>query len=142
MKKSFSILFAIMILSAVIMSACSGGGGTASSDYQTPPAEYAGMTDPVSGDSAAIAAGKDIYEAKCATCHGPEAKGDGPAGSALDPKPSNLVVVAGEASDAYMYWRIAEGGAMDPFNSSMPPHKSTMSEDEIWQVISYLKSLN
>jgi mono/diheme cytochrome c family protein len=34
--------------------------------------------------------GKDLYAQSCATCHGPEGKGDGPAGTGLNPKPRNF----------------------------------------------------
>jgi high-affinity iron transporter len=31
-----------------------------------------------------------LYEARCASCHGPTGRGDGPAGAALDPKPTSF----------------------------------------------------
>jgi high-affinity iron transporter len=31
-----------------------------------------------------------LYQAECAACHGPEGRGDGPAGAALDPSPRNF----------------------------------------------------
>jgi mono/diheme cytochrome c family protein len=40
-----------------------------------------------------------------------------------------------------LLYRISEGGAMPPFNSSMPAWKNTLKENDIWQVISYLKTL-
>ena len=41
----------------------------------------------------ALAKGKSIYDGAgaCAGCHGPKGAGDGPAGGALNPKPTNLV---------------------------------------------------
>ena len=39
-----------------------------------------------------VAKGKEIFNGKgaCAGCHGPEGKGDGPAGANLDPKPKSF----------------------------------------------------
>lgn len=39
--------------------------------------------------------GKVVYAQTCATCHGPEGKGDGPAGLGLNPKPRNFTESAG-----------------------------------------------
>jgi mono/diheme cytochrome c family protein len=39
--------------------------------------------------------GKAIFAQTCATCHGPEGKGDGPAGASLTPKPRNFTQNAG-----------------------------------------------
>lgn len=38
-----------------------------------------------------IAHGKKVFGTNCAVCHGPEGKGDGPAGMGLNPPPRNLV---------------------------------------------------
>lgn len=139
MKKTLSMVVAILVLSAVLLSAC--GGGDTNTPAANVPAEYAGKTDPFAGDADAEAAGMAIYEAKCESCHGPSGKGDGPAGQALDPPAGDLTEVVGSVGDDYLYYRIAEGGAMDPYNSSMPPHKNVLSEDEIWQVVTYIKTL-
>ncbi|HEY3270918.1 MAG TPA: cytochrome c [Geothrix sp.] len=39
---------------------------------------------------ALLARGKAIYAQTCATCHGPDGKGDGPGGKGLNPKPRNF----------------------------------------------------
>ena len=94
-----------------------------------------------SGDRDAAAKGKAIYEANCASCHGPSGEGDGPAGSALERRPLNLAANQSELGDDYLYWRISEGGMMEPFASMMPAWRGLLREEQIWQVIAYLRTL-
>ena len=47
-----------------------------------------------------------------------------------------------DLSDGYLFWRVSEGGAMPPFNSAMLAWKGTLSEEEIWQVISYVRTFS
>jgi mono/diheme cytochrome c family protein len=42
-----------------------------------------------------MARGKTLYTQTCATCHGPEGKGDGPGGKGLNPVPRNFTANAG-----------------------------------------------
>lgn len=107
------------------------------------PEEYAGLTNPYAGESQAISLGEDIYQVNCASCHGPEGEGDGPAASALDPKPANLAdaTMMQAMSDGYLFWRVTEGGGMEPFNSQMPAWGDVLTEKDHWQVISYLRTL-
>ncbi|TLN02623.1 cytochrome c, partial [bacterium] len=116
-----------------------GSGGTETSSLPEPPASYASMTNPVAGQASASDAGKVVFETNCASCHGTTGAGDGPAGAALDPKPANLDAIMGTASDGYLMWRISDGGGMAPFNSSMPAWKGILSEDDIWNVITYMQ---
>ncbi len=108
------------------------------------PDEFAAMTNPVAGDAAAIEAGQAIYSANCASCHGENGGGDGPAAAALDPKPTAFsdADIMATMTDSYLYWRISEGGIAPPFNSQMPPWKDVLSEEQIWQVITYLRTLS
>ena len=143
MKKMFFVLMVVFILGAMLLAACGGGAAPAGSGKQrpTPPADYAGKTNPLAGNADAVAKGKEQYSALCTSCHGEKGLGDGPAGMALTPTPANLQQAATEASDAYLFWRVSEGGAMDPFKSSMPAQKSVLKEEQIWQVITYVKTL-
>lgn len=109
-----------------------------------PPEEYQGLTNPLEGDSDAIAAGETIYTTNCATCHGESGQGDGPAAEGLDPKPADFTdqPMMMDLSDGYLFWRVTEGGAFEPFNSAMPAWGQALSEDERWQVISYIRTLD
>lgn len=127
-----------------LLAACGGPGGGSKSleiDRPTPPAEYAGKVNPLADQAEAIDPGKQLYAANCASCHGVEAMGDGPAAASLNPQPKPLATEMKTLSDDYLYWRIAEGGAFSPFSSAMPAWKRSLSEDEIWQVIAFLRTL-
>ena len=45
--------------------------------------------------------GLDLYRHYCATCHGRDGKGDGPAGRALKVPPSDLTVLAGREKGVF-----------------------------------------
>lgn len=108
--------------------------------YGIPP-KYADQVDPLPDTAANVSAGKKLYEASCASCHGPSGLGNGPAGQALNPPPANIAATSQMpmATDGYLYWTIAEGGA--PLHSAMPAFKDTLKPDAIWQIILYLRQL-
>ena len=139
MKKSVWVLVSVLVLSALVLSACGGGGG--GTTRATPPPEYADMTNPVAGQQAAIDAGRELYTTNCASCHGAEGAGDGPAGGSLDPAPANLVTTAAEADENYIHWVIAEGGAAAGLSPSMVAYKGILTEEQIWQVTTFVESL-
>lgn len=136
MKKTFGIVLVVAVLSALVLTACGGGGATTITRVD-PPADYASKTSP-GGDAAA---GEVIFTTNCVSCHGETGLGDGPAGAALDPAPGNLQTASKDASDAYLFWIISEGGAAASRSASMASYKSVLSEADIWNVIAYIKTL-
>lgn len=113
------------------------------------PAEYRSMTVPASiwTDTAALTRGQVIYETRCAVCHGAQGKGDGPAAAALPLKPASFAdqAMVAEMTDAYWFWRVSEGGAVEPYRSkgsAMPSFKDELSIEDRWAVIAYQHSLS
>jgi mono/diheme cytochrome c family protein len=142
-KTPFVTLLAALVI-LMIATACGGSAdesNTLDIERPAPPADYAGRSNPLVEDGAAVEAGKLLYAANCASCHGPEAMGDGPAANSLNPKPKPLATEMKSLQDDYLYWRISEGGAFPPFTSAMPAWKTILTEDEIWQVIAFLRTL-
>jgi mono/diheme cytochrome c family protein len=139
MKRSLFGLLAVLILGVLVLSACGGSSPAAATDVPV-PAPFAGQKNPHEGDAASAAAGKQVYDTYCAACHGPELKGDGPAGAALNPKPADLTEVAKNDPEDRIHWIISEGGAATGFSDKMVPFKGTLTDDQIWQVVTYIKS--
>lgn len=102
---------------------------------------YRSLSNPLVADRDTVQLGRSLYGQHCAGCHGDQGRGDGPAGRSLDPLPTNIAAAARMpiASDAYLFWTIAEGGAR--VGSAMPPFKRVLESDEIWSVIHYIRRL-
>ncbi len=44
-------------------------------------------------------------------------------------------------SDGYLFWVITEGARSGQVSRAMPAYGETLSEDELWAVISFLRTL-
>lgn len=104
------------------------------------PAPYGNLRNPLPQDRATVDRGAIVYGQNCAACHGADGTGDGPAGRSLSPPPADLAQLARMpmASDAYLYWTIAEGGT--PVGSAMPAYKEALSRHDIWSVIVHMRA--
>ena len=81
--------------------------------------------------------GKAVFEARCRRCHGPEGKGDGPESDAANPAADLTDSFRVDLNpDGVMFHRVASG--KPPI---MPAFKSELTNDEIWLVVEYAKSL-
>jgi mono/diheme cytochrome c family protein len=148
MRKLIPLIFLILILAACgakpaepANSPMTGMGlmsGMGARHHAAIPEDYAGKASPEVTD-AMLATGSDIYTQQCASCHGDRGQGDGPAGTALDPAPAPVGHTSQMMSDAYLYWRVFEGGT--PFGTLMPAWGEVLSDEEIWSVIGYIRLL-
>jgi mono/diheme cytochrome c family protein len=112
--------------------------------WETPPVEYRSVQGSRWDDPAAIARGAQLYQTYCLMCHGADGRGQGPAAKGLPHAPADLTHHFHRApgdGDAYLFWRVSEGGQVEPFKSSrstMPAYKSVLSEEERWDVLAYV----
>ncbi len=100
------------------------------------PADMKDKTNPKAGDKAAIEAGKTTYTNICASCHGVEGKGDGPAAMALTPKPFNFTMAA-RLTPGQRFWVLKngiEGTGMSAFGAAM-------DDDTVWSALAYIDTL-
>lgn len=92
--------------------------------------------NPIASDEASIAAGKKIYEKDCMNCHGKKGKGDGKDAANQDVTVADLSTAKVQAqADGELFWKIAEG------RKPMPSNKKDHSEDQIWQLVKYVRTL-
>lgn len=117
------------------------GGGSAMMRFHQAeiPAEYAGRTSPIAADGASLARGQSAYQTYCIACHGEAGMGDGVAGQALDPKPAPIAQSSQMMPDAYLFWRVSEGGAH--FSTAMPAWEVALDEQIRWDLVNYMRSL-
>lgn len=107
---------------------------------QGAPAEYRDKKNPLATNVPNVIRGADLYNAKCASCHGLLGFGNGVAGQSLSKRPADLAwsLSNPDLMDDFLFWTIAEGGA--PFGSSMPAFKSDLREGQIWEIITYMRA--
>ncbi len=88
-------------------------------------------------------AGKMKYNANCIGCHGASGKGDGAAAAALNPKPGDHTdgKVMNALSDQYLFDIIKNGGAAMKKAPFMPASGKKLSDQEIWDVVAYIRTL-
>ena len=135
MKK---LLF-FVVVGMLVLSACGTSAGSSEANENAPlatvPAEYAGKTNPFGAE--AVGEGEKVFQSNCVACHGQQGHGDGPASGSLDPKPKNLADLQASVGDDYLFWRITEGKP----GTSMVAWKGILTEDQVWQVVSFIRSL-
>lgn len=110
----------------------------------TPPQEYARFRSQRWADLEAVQRGQVLFQMHCQTCHGADGKGAGPGARGLPHPPADLNQhfhrQPGDG-DAYLFWRVSEGGTVEPFKSmqsTMPAFKTLLNEEQRWDVLAYV----
>ncbi|MFC6298147.1 c-type cytochrome [Pseudomonas sp. CCM 7893] len=79
--------------------------------------------------------GKSLFDANCASCHGANGKGDGPASRGLSPRPTNFQIKQGNTTYLQEILRNGVPG------TAMPPWDSMLSDGQRTAIVAYLRTL-
>jgi mono/diheme cytochrome c family protein len=121
---------------------------TPSAEYRPDPARYADLTWP---PGAALdrdtPLGKRVYAQRCAVCHGPDGRGNGPAAPSMFPRPRDFSsaifkyksTAAGEPPTDEDLLRTVRDGLS---SSAMPDFAGLLSDEELTAVIQQVKSFS
>jgi len=99
-------------------------------------------------DEALVALGQGVYGEYCAACHGADLKGEAdwrrrrPDGT-LPPPPHDETGHTWHHPDAQLFAYTKQGGAgVAPpgFKSGMPGFEGTLTDNDIWAVLAFIKS--
>jgi mono/diheme cytochrome c family protein len=84
-------------------------------------------------------AGETLYQENCAACHGPEGAGDGPQAAGLSSAVTNFSdqQTMSQRSTDDLYQAIKNGSGQ-----AMPAFADQLTDDEIWNLADYLRSLS
>lgn len=126
-RRTSTCLASLLVLgSCVLLFAGSNGAWMA----EVPPKDRT-RTNPYANQPDAIAAGHRIFVDHCAHCHGADADG-------TKKRPSlRSEHVQQEATDGDLHWLLVNGN-----RAKGMPSWIKLGDPEIWQVISYVKSLH
>jgi glucose/arabinose dehydrogenase len=97
--------------------------------FHQAPATASQMKNPLAGEAQAARAGGELFARSCANCHGPKGEGTGNV-------PSLAQGPVQSASDGAVFWYITKGD----INNGMPSW-SSLSEQQRWQLVTFLKTL-
>lgn len=129
MKISFAFILLLLTGSCLISFAFYQGKWIA-------PKAADNINNPLHDNAAATLEGKKIYTQMCVVCHGSKGKGDGVAGAALKPRPSNLSSASVQAqTDGALFWKLSTGRA------PMASYKELLNENQRWAVVNYIRKL-
>jgi putative copper export protein/mono/diheme cytochrome c family protein len=91
---------------------------------------------PTGFSAQSIAKGADLFAAHCASCHGAEARGDGPVGASLTTMPADLTADhVYEHTDGDLLWWITHG-----LGPGMPAFGDLLDEEARWNLIDFIRA--
>ncbi len=95
------------------------------------------LKNPEPSNAESIEAGKKLYQRHCASCHGPQGKGDGSLALAGG-TPSDLTDDVWDfgSTDGEIFVAIRDGVSAD-----MLAYKEKLNDKQIWQVVNYIRSI-
>jgi mono/diheme cytochrome c family protein len=87
--------------------------------------------------------GETLYQEKCVLCHGGAGQGwDWSKKVETPPVPvPDLATVVSERDDAFLFSVVRDGGEAVGKSRFMPPFGFQLSDQEVWDLVAYMRSL-
>jgi cbb3-type cytochrome c oxidase subunit III len=88
--------------------------------------------------------GKKLFLTYCFLCHGKEGRGDGFAANNLEVRPRNLTDDAymSKRTDQQLFEAISGGGTAFHGSIAMPYWRESLTKQEIWDLVAYVRTLH
>ena len=102
--------------------------------------EDAAIKNPVAADETSVAAGKTLFAANCASCHGVEGRGDGKMGEKMKVKPANLTDASRKHGETDGEWFAAIKNGIK--TAGMPAASPKLTDRQIWDLVNYLNTIH
>src|SRR5215470_13431322 len=90
-----------------------------------------------------VKAGRELYVRHCATCHGESGRGDGASAASFASKPADLTDgrLMNALPNEFLHNLIMHGGPAEGLSPGMPPMSAYLGDDQVRQVIAYVRSI-
>ncbi len=98
------------------------------------PKNEANRENPISKTADSVRLGKKLFLNNCAYCHGDNGSGMSADETGLKKSPPNLIKRLNNHTDGDFFWKIQHG------RNEMPAFKDTLQDDDIWNIINFIKS--
>ena len=95
------------------------------------------VPNPIAPTTASIESGRLIYLANCSSCHGASGIGDGPQAAGMLPAPGAIGSAVASLTDGELRYLVTSGMA----GTKMPSFATSLSENDRWDLVNYLRSL-
>ena len=94
--------------------------------------------NPMPASEQNLMAGAKLYRQMCSRCHGASKESDNSYGQSFYPPAPPLALRRPSYTDTEMFWIVKHGIR----NTAMPAWGNLLSDDEIWQVVTFLRKFD
>ncbi|HVB56823.1 MAG TPA: c-type cytochrome [Candidatus Acidoferrales bacterium] len=95
------------------------------------------LTNPVTADEASLVAGARIYRDHCALCHGDPAHPKSPLADSLNPPAPQFATDMADMPENQNFYILQHGIRW----TGMPGWKNVLSEQQVWQTVTFLSHM-
>lgn len=130
MARVFSLLL-VILLGFILLS----GTNKKVQEPWTAPGWTDSLYNPYNLEPLTLPQAQEVYNLKCIKCHGTQGQGY-PLEHTAQEVPNFKQDWFKAQSDGAIYWKIREGRGV------MPGYKSTLSDEQLWQLVEYVRDLS